>query len=129
MKLLIVAGSKTQNFSEVPELIYWGHDGVAAQKAAEEALNSGKFAKGKIRRKLITDWTPLPCAPTSKAAVPNPVPVAPAAPSKAKPAMAKPAKATPPAPAKAAKPSAPAEAKPSQEPPAPTAAEEKATGS
>lgn len=80
MKLLIVVGWKTPNWNtEKAEIIYSGQCGVEAAAAAETARQSGKYAKGAIKRKLITDWVPLPSVPTTAVTATRQASVPPAA--------------------------------------------------
>lgn len=64
MKLIVIAGWKTHDWQTKPDVIYWGQDGVEAQEAAKKAQQSGKYAEGAIKLKMITDWVPKPCVPT-----------------------------------------------------------------
>lgn len=61
--LNIILGWKTPNQNqEVPEVVYCGNDGSAALKAASAADKTGKYAKGKIGRALVSHVIPFSLA-------------------------------------------------------------------
>lgn len=91
--LTIILGWKTQNVrTEVPEALYLGVDGVAADKAAKAACESGNYVGGRIGKLIHPMIIPQPTIPTVKPAAQT---EAPAAPVEAPAAPEKTAKQTP----------------------------------